>query len=388
MVRTKSGGDSTIRPEFVITGMIFHPSRVQSELLHKYIEQSFVEVTLLPACHREDVWLRALLHTPILSAYQIERRQRGVEMKIEGGGGACLTVEEPGELFAVTEEKLDLKTCGVEFYQHTQATLQRLVPHHGGIQVQMRGIFHGAEVLETTQGLEVDLAVIFAPCPTALWVRPSVEKPTVRVAPQLGDRVQIETDDGINIFLLRIVAVHAMIGDARRQAMPMLAQLLRVEVDPGFFQLSLSGFLSRRRLGDGQGKSAPVGDIHHGERGHLQPAFGTTRTAVEKVPEPERLLTTLRDEGCVMRRDQFRMWGERRHQHPLMKVRPVKRLSELPRDGAFRVGAVATQVAEVDAATQHEDRDEQRGQELPLRLTERGHLLQDVVDNGHRPFPG
>jgi hypothetical protein len=35
MVRTKSGGDSTVRPEFVITGMIFHPSRVQSELLHK-----------------------------------------------------------------------------------------------------------------------------------------------------------------------------------------------------------------------------------------------------------------------------------------------------------------------------------------------------------------
>ena len=62
--------------------MIFHPSRVKSELLHKYIEQAFVEVTLLPACHREDVWLRALLQAQILRAYQIERRQRGVEMKI------------------------------------------------------------------------------------------------------------------------------------------------------------------------------------------------------------------------------------------------------------------------------------------------------------------
>jgi len=71
-----------------------------------------------------------------------------------------------------------------------------------------------------------------------------------------------------------------------------------------------------------------------------------------------------------------------------MKVRPVKRLPELPRDGAFSVVAVATQVAEVDAAAQHEDRDEQRGQELPLRLTERGHLLQDVVDNCHKPFTG
>src|SRR5262249_5832101 len=78
----KSGGDSAVRPEFVIAGMIFHPSRVQSELLHKYIEQSFVEVTLLPARHREDVRLLTLRHAQILRAHQIERRQRGVEMKV------------------------------------------------------------------------------------------------------------------------------------------------------------------------------------------------------------------------------------------------------------------------------------------------------------------
>jgi hypothetical protein len=78
----KSGGDSTVRPEFVIAGMIFHPSRVQSELLYKYIEQSFVELTLLPARHREDVWLLARLHAQVRSAHQIERRQRGVEMKV------------------------------------------------------------------------------------------------------------------------------------------------------------------------------------------------------------------------------------------------------------------------------------------------------------------
>ena len=93
--------------------MIFHPSRVESELLHKYIEQSFVELTLLPACHREDVGLLALLPTQVLSTHQIERRQRGVEMKVSGGGSACLTVQQSGELFAVAEEKLDLETRGV-----------------------------------------------------------------------------------------------------------------------------------------------------------------------------------------------------------------------------------------------------------------------------------
>ena len=38
-------------------------------------------------------------------------------MKISSCGGACLTVEEPGELCAVAEEKLDLETRNIEVYQ-------------------------------------------------------------------------------------------------------------------------------------------------------------------------------------------------------------------------------------------------------------------------------
>ena len=129
----------------------------------------------------------------------------------------------------------------VEDDHHAQATLKRLVPHHGGIQMQMRFIVHGSKVLDTAQGLEVDLAVIFAPGPASLRVRTSVEKPTVRVAPQFSDRVQLKVDDLIKIFLLRIVAVHAMIGDAGWQAMPMRAQLLLVEVDPALFRRGLRG---------------------------------------------------------------------------------------------------------------------------------------------------
>src|SRR5215217_6743526 len=72
----------------------------------------------------------------------------------------------------------------------------------------MRFICPRAEVLETAQGLEVDLPIILAPCPASLRVRPRIEKHAVSVAPQLGDRVQIEADDFINIFLLRIVLRH------------------------------------------------------------------------------------------------------------------------------------------------------------------------------------
>src|SRR6476619_445867 len=193
----------------------------------------------------------------------------------------------------------------IEEDHKAQATLKRLVPHHGGIQVQMRLICSCAEVLETAQGLKVDLPVILALGPTSLWVRTGVEKHAVGIAPQLGDSVQIETNDFINIFLLRIVAIYTMIGDARRQAMPMRTQLLLIEVDPGCFRLRLCGFRSRRRLRNGERESAPACDIHHSERRNLQPTFGTTRTAVEEVPEAERLLATLGDAGGVMRRDQF-----------------------------------------------------------------------------------
>ena len=148
-------------------------------------------------------------------------------MHIERCGCAGLPVEEPGARLADPDEPLDLKTRGVECHplvsvqlrirraqhhapwlgwgfaveQHhqAQATLKRLVPHHGGIQMQMRFLWPRAEVLEPVQGLEVDLAIIFTPCPTALWVRTGVEKPAVSVAPQCGDRVQMEADDFINI---------------------------------------------------------------------------------------------------------------------------------------------------------------------------------------------
>jgi hypothetical protein len=67
--------------------MIFHPSRFKSALLQKYLEQSFVELTLLPASHREDVQFLALLHAQSLSAYQRECCQRGVAKKLADFSG-------------------------------------------------------------------------------------------------------------------------------------------------------------------------------------------------------------------------------------------------------------------------------------------------------------
>src|SRR5256884_2021161 len=142
------------------------------------------------------------------------------------------------------ETRLD-RVFPVQKDYNAHATLKCLVPHHGSIQMQMRFLCPRSEVLETAQDLEVDLPIIFAPCPTSLRMRTGVEKPAVGIAPQFGDRVQIEADDFINIFLLRIVAIHTMIVDARLQAMSMRTQLLLEEVDPRVFRPSLRRFVSR-----------------------------------------------------------------------------------------------------------------------------------------------
>jgi hypothetical protein len=80
--RQKSGGDSAVRSEFVIAGLIFHPRRVESDLLYTDIAQAFVAVTRLPACPREAVGLLALLPAPLRSAHQRECRARGGDLNI------------------------------------------------------------------------------------------------------------------------------------------------------------------------------------------------------------------------------------------------------------------------------------------------------------------
>ena len=276
----------------------------------------------------------------------------------------------------------------VQEHHNAHATLQRLVPHHGSLQMEMRFLRPHSEVLETAQGLEADFPVILPPCPTSPRVRTGGEKHAVGITPQFGDRMPIEADDFITLLLLRIIAVHPMLWDTRGPAMSMRTQLLRGEVDPRVFRLRLCGVLSRRRLRDGERQSAPACDIDHRERGKLQAAFGAAGTAVAAVPETARLLATRRDAGRVMRRDQCRARVERRPQHALMQIWPVKGLPNLPCNGAVSVAAVATQVTDVDATTQPKERDAHRRKKLPLGLTEPGHLLQDIVDHCHKPFPG
>ena len=64
-------------------------------------------------------------HPQFLGPRQIERRERGIKMKIERGFGSCLAVREARELFAVSKEKLDLEPRDVVLHELT--TIQRQV---------------------------------------------------------------------------------------------------------------------------------------------------------------------------------------------------------------------------------------------------------------------
>jgi hypothetical protein len=155
----------------------------------------------------------------------------------------------------------------------------------------------------------------------------------------------------------------------------MCAQLLEIEIHAGVFLRVWGTALAGWGLGDGEGESATPGDVHDSESGKRQPAFRARGAAVEEVPKTERLLPTLRDEGGILRRDHFRLWGERRLYHVLMKGRPVKGASKLPRYRALGVGTIAAQIAKVDAPSQGQDGAEQHSKEPALRLTDPRHPL-------------
>ena len=70
-----------------------------------------------------------------------------------------------------------------------------------------------------------------------------------------------------------------------------------------------------------------------------------------------------------------------------MELRPIKGRAKLPRQCAFRVIAVATQIPKRDVAAQSQDGGKQSFQKLVLGLTQPGHLLEDGGDNCHGDDP-
>jgi hypothetical protein len=261
------------------------------------------------------------------------------------------------------------------------------VPDNRRIEMYMVGLLQRAKILKPAQVVKVDLAVVFTLSPSTLRMGAAIQEPTVGIAPQLGDRMQLESDDRIEIFLLRKVAVYAVITNTLRQALPLRAQLRLVEVEAGLFLLPscCSLVLAWWGLGDGEGESAPACHVHHRHGRNLYAAFRASGTTVEEMPKPEGLFPALGNKGGILRRAQFRARIKRRRQDALMKVRPRKGRPELARNRALGVVTVTTEIAPGDMPAQGKNCSKQHSQKLPLGLTNRWHLLQNVGDNCHRP---
>lgn len=266
-------------------------------------------MTLFPTRHREDHGRRLRTSQHLGGPRHIERRQTGIEMKRERRLIPRLTVTQPGELFAVAEQKLDLETrcvqldqlVAVQFHlgrsQHDVARLVRLlainedhdaqlplerdVPHLSRIEMRIVNLLKRAQILEAAQVREADLAVILAPPTRSLLMQVSEEEPTIGVAPQLGDGMQTQTSDFIHVLLLGKLAVPAVIGDLLRQALPLRTQLSAVEINAGLFPSSRRLLRPRLSLSAGDDEGAPARHIYDREGGNLQPALGPSGTAVE-----------------------------------------------------------------------------------------------------------
>src|SRR4051794_38159910 len=79
---------------------------------------------LFPACHREDLRRMVRRDKQFFGPREIERRERGIEMKSKRGFGSYLTVTQPSELSAVAEEKLNLEPRPVELHQLATVQVQ------------------------------------------------------------------------------------------------------------------------------------------------------------------------------------------------------------------------------------------------------------------------
>src|SRR5436190_4227493 len=342
----------------------------------------FIELALFPTGHREDVRELTGLSRQFLGPRQIQCRQRRIEMNIEDRLSAGLTIGQAGELLAVTKEELNLEAGDVVVHQlaaiqghvrrsqdnqarfgrllaideddHTQRPLERDVPDHGGEEMDMRFFLQRAERRKAGQVLEVDLAVILAPPPAPFGMGPGVEKQAVGVVPQFGDGMQLERYHLIQVLLLGKVAIDAVIADPRGQPMALVVELLCVEIYARLLLalVLLRDGLARWGLRHGQRERATTGHIHHGQGRNLQPSFRSIRTAVEEMPQAERLFAALRNERGILHRNEFRARLQHRRQYALRKLRPLEGRAELARNRPLRVVAVATQITSGDAPKQ------------------------------------
>src|SRR2546427_3518256 len=256
-------------------------------------------------------------------------------MKIKRRLGPGLTVREASELFTVAKEELNLESRGIELDRlaavqfqssrgqenvaglgrilpvdenhHPELTLERPVPDKGRREMHVGCLRQGAERLKPLQVVKVDLTVIFAPPPPALWRGAGIQEPAVGVAPQLSNRRQLEGHHFLNIVLFRKIAVHAVIFDPLGQTLALLPQLLLVEIDSGLLLVlrCCCFVIAWGRLANGERERAPACDIYDRQGRNLQPPFGAVGTAVEEVPQPEGLFATLRNERGILRRDQI-----------------------------------------------------------------------------------
>src|SRR5215831_18326240 len=104
------------------------------------------------------------------------------------------------------------------------------MPYQGGIEMDMRFLLQRPEGLKPRQVLKVDLAVILPPSPPPFGVRPGIEKQTVGVVSQLGDGMQLERRDLLDVLLLGKVAIDTVITNRAGQPMALIVELLGVEI--------------------------------------------------------------------------------------------------------------------------------------------------------------
>src|SRR5918992_1852052 len=249
------------------------------------------------------------------------RTQTGIEVKVEFGFGAGLTIAQPGKLFSIAKEKLDLETrfviaveslgrqgdiraekhgialaLGMDDNDDLEIAFQLHMVEH--LMIQHDVLVFGLKALKARQIAPVDFAIVGLLTARPWVFRTLIEIAQMSIGSQLANLMELQGPHTCNEFLFAVSAI----GDDITQE----AQVMRLDHTAKLVQIDIhAGSLRIRRLSawrcllHTERVSAVIGDIEPGQRRDFKPFFGSTMATVPKTIEAIGVFTAFGHETGV-----------------------------------------------------------------------------------------
>ena len=352
---------------------------------------------------------------------QIHGCQAGIDMEVQAFFASGLTITESSELFGISKDEFNLETSFVilidlrgtqlrirgeqqrvsgmlfvsEIHQIGDAEVSLETDAIDHRRIEMDVLFDLTDILQTTQIIEMDLAIILAMSTSGLlWT--IIQIAQIGITAELSDEVEMASDDPFDEFVFGEHPIPHHIANPLWQLGSDVLHMVQIHIHPGFLcffsgsaflrggdRLRGADLLQRRGLSPGERIGGVIGDIYDAKRRDFQPFGGLVMRTVEEGIYPIGLLPTLGKVRAVYDRDFLMSRSNSFGYQNLVESGKIKGVAKLTGKGLLTQRTVATQVSEVHLPAHQQDRGECNHQKLPLGLEHPRHLVQDTLNELH-----